>query len=354
MNVSCNSTVGSGVVHVVVPDAIDDPLRPSGGNRYDRKVCDGLVAVGWQVCEHKIPDAWPELGSTGGRALARLLPRIPDGAVVLVDGLIAVASAEVLVPAAHRVSLVVLVHATPDDQAEAAQVFAAARCVIATSDWLRVELLRLFPLPADAVAVARPGVEQGAIASGTPRGRELLCVGAIAPHKGHDVLLAALAELDDQSWHCRCVGSLDHDRSFADQLCLQAHRAGLTERVTFTGPLSGRRLDSVFAAADVLVHPARVEGYGMVVTEALSHGLPVITTTAGGLVEAVGTTHDGEHPGLLVMPGDAGALAQAISTWLGDAELRRRLRHAARSRRSALTNWSTTTQQVAHALEPLP
>jgi len=351
MNADCDPPADGRVVHVIVPDAIDDPLRPSGGNRYDRAVCDGLVAAGWDVCEHKIPDAWPQLGSTGTAALGRLLPHIPDGAVVLIDGLIAVAGAQGLTPAARRVSLVVLIHATPDDQAGAAPVLAAARRVIVTSDWLRGELLRRFPLRADAVAVARPGVEQNAPAGGTRTGRELLCVGAIASHKGQDVLLAALAELDDQNWHCRCVGSLDHDPSFVDQLFVQTHRAGLTDRVTFTGPLAGSRLDVVFAAADVLVHPARVEGYGMVVTEALARGLPVITTTSGGLVEAVGTTPGGERPALLVPPGDAGALARAISAWLGDAELRRRLRHAARTRRRALTNWSTTTQRVATVLE---
>ena len=48
----------------------------------------------------------------------------------------------------------------------------------------------------------------------------------------------------------------------------------------------------------------------MVATEALAHGLPVITTTAGGLLEALGTTADGERPGLLVPAGDAPALAR--------------------------------------------
>ena len=42
-------------VHVVVPDGIDDPDRPSGGNAYDRRICRGLEALGWSVHEHAVP-----------------------------------------------------------------------------------------------------------------------------------------------------------------------------------------------------------------------------------------------------------------------------------------------------------
>ena len=95
------------VVHVVVPDSIDDPARPSGGNVYDRRVCAGLAAAGWEVREHQLPGAWPA-GDLA--ALHDVLAGLPDGAVVLVDGLIGCAAAEILVPAAARVAVVVLVH----------------------------------------------------------------------------------------------------------------------------------------------------------------------------------------------------------------------------------------------------
>src|SRR5919202_1474149 len=68
---------------------LDDPARPSGGNAYDRRVCRGLAARGWAVREHAVPGAWPRPGAAGQTTLARAVPRIPDGAVVLLDGLIA-------------------------------------------------------------------------------------------------------------------------------------------------------------------------------------------------------------------------------------------------------------------------
>lgn len=340
------------LVHFVVPDAIDDPRRPSGGNVYDRRVCDLLPGAGWQVLEHDVPDAWPRLGAMGQRALAGVASRIPDGALVVVDGLIAEAGAPVLVPIARRVCVVVLVHSVPVDAA-ASGVLAAARAVIATSSWVRDELLRRHSLPVDAVRVAEPGVDPGAIARGTAAGGELLCVGSVAPHKGHDVLLAALAELSRPGWHCRCVGSLGHDASYAATVGRTARRAGLAGRVLFTGPLTGAQLESAFGSADVLVHPARAEGYGMVVTEALSRALPVITTTAGGLSDALGVTADGERPGLLVPPGDAAELARALCAWLTDQGLRDRLRRAACVRRGELRSWSVTAEQIASVLREL-
>ena len=84
-------------VHVIVPDGIDDPGRPSGGNTYDRQVCQGLAALGWTVHEHAVHGGWPRAGAAEHAALARAIRRIPDGAVVLLDGLVACAAPAVLV-----------------------------------------------------------------------------------------------------------------------------------------------------------------------------------------------------------------------------------------------------------------
>ena len=88
----------------------------------------------------------------------------------------------------------------------------------------------------------------------------------------------------------------------------------------------------------------RGETYGMVVTEALARGLPVVASDVGGVSEALG------HGGLLVPPDDPAALATALRGWLTDAGLRERLRRAARERRETLPSWSATTSVVAGVL----
>jgi glycosyltransferase involved in cell wall biosynthesis len=88
----------------------------------------------------------------------------------------------------------------------------------------------------------------------------------------------------------------------------------------------------------------------MVITEALARGLPVLAADVGGLPEALGHGADGIRPGLLVAPEDPVALGAALRAWLGDAELRVRLRRAAGERRNALSGWSTTTTVLAGIL----
>ena len=327
-------------VHVIVPDGIDDPARPSGGNTYDRRVCDGLAALGWTVHEHAVGD---------GGALARTVGRIPDGAVVLLDGLIASPAPEVLVPHAGRLRQVVLMHMPLGDSRER-EVLAAAVAVVTTSEWTRRRLQELYALPPDRIHVAEPGVDAAGLAPGTAAGDALLCVAALTPGKGHEVLLDGLATATDLSWRCECVGSLVRDRAFADGVRRRAHSSGLAERVRFPGPRTGPELDRAYAAADLLVLASHAETYGMVVTEALARGVPVLAAEVGGVTEALGHGDDGTRPGLLVPPGDPAALGAALRTWLGDADLRGRLRRAARERRESLRRWPATASVLAGVL----
>jgi len=336
-------------VHFVVPAGIHDPVRPSGGNAYNRRVCHGLAAAGWTVHVHEVPGSWPRPDVQSDAALADALSRIPDRALVLVDGLVASPAPEVLVPESGRLRLVALVHMPLRDEREGAAL-AAVASVVTTSAWARRVLLQLYSLPVDRVHVAEPGVERGELAPGTATAGALLSVAAVIPGKGHDVLLDALAPLADLPWQCLCVGSLERDPMFVERLRRRVAAGGMDERIRFSGPQAGAELAGSYGAADVLVLPSRAESYGMVVAEALARGLPVVAAEVGGVPEALGHGADGTRPGLLVPPNDPAALRDALRTWLEDADLRLRLRRAARERRESLAGWSTTTSAVADVL----
>ena len=344
-------------VHVLVPDGIEDPARPSGGNTYDRRLCDHLAADGWSVCVRGVAGDWPWAGEEARRALEKALEAMPDDSVVLIDGLVASAVPEVIVPASRRLRLVVLMHMPigcrdADDgslEREGAVVGAAA-AVVTTSDWSRGRLLDAYDLDPARVHVAQPGVDPAAPAEGSDSGRHLLCVGAVTPGKGHDLLLAALTSIADLDWRCTCVGAVTKAPEFVDDLCGGIRSAGLDDRLVLTGPRTGDELEASYADADVLVLATRAETYGMVVTEALARALPVLAPRVGGVPEALGVAPDGRRPGLLLPPADVAALADSLRRWLCDPDLRQGLREAADQRRAGLRGWSETADRVAGVL----
>jgi glycosyltransferase involved in cell wall biosynthesis len=351
-------------VHVVVPEGFDHPGKPTGGNIYDRRVCAGLAEAGWDVRVTTVAAAWPGSCSGARADLARIVSAIPGGESVLIDGLIASPAAAQLLPHTDRLRMTVLLHmplatalgAQHDATAQRSEriVLRAATGVVVTSEWTRQQVLTRYAIPAHRVHLARPGVDRRrpdqADAQARPAGGRLICVGVLARHKGQDVLIEALADLADLDWHCVLAGPLDRDPNFVEQLRARIAYLGYGHRVQLTGVLTGSALSHAYTTADLLVAPSRSETYGMTVTEALAHGLPVIAAAVGGLPEALGFTADGTRPGQLVPPDDPAALAGALGDWLGDERHRHRLRAAARQRRSTLRGWEQTTQEVANAL----
>jgi glycosyltransferase involved in cell wall biosynthesis len=351
-------------LHVVMPGGVDDPQRPSGGNTYDRRVCDGLRVRGWTVHEVHLTGDWPLPERAARGRLEAALGELPDRSLVLLDGLVASCSADVLVPESRRLRLVALVHLPVGAEkpeapaghqphlarsAEAA-VLRACRAVVATSRWTRAWLRVVYALPPDLVTVVSPGADPTPRALRTSGGGRLLCVGTLSPTKGQDVLVEALGRIPDLDWTCHVVGSTTAHPCFAGHVTRHAADPGFGGRIQLTGPLTGPALAGLAHTADLLVVPSRTETYGMVVTEALARGVPVVASDVGGLPESVGRDGHGHRPGLLVPPCDADSLAGAVRRWLSDAELRGQLREAALRRRADLRTWDASTTSLAGVL----
>ncbi|MEU1315788.1 glycosyltransferase family 4 protein [Streptomyces tibetensis] len=353
-------------VHFVLPGGIEDPTAPSGGNAYDRRVCLDLPGFGWQVTKHAVAGDWPRPGADARTELARALAALPDGSVVLLDGLVACGVPEIVVPEVERLRMAVLVHLplgdeTGLDAAVAAELDAKERtvlravpAVIATSDWAVRRLVSHHGLLPERVHVAAPGADIAPLAPGTDGVSRLLCVAAVTPRKGQHRLVEALAAVGDLPWSCVCVGSLTQEPEYVDHLRSLIGKHGLEDRLELAGPKSGPALDASYATADLMVLTSYAETYGMAVTEALARGIPVLATDVGGLPEAIGRAPDGGVPGILVPPENPAAIAAELRGWFGEADVRRRLKAAARSRRAALDGWATTAQSLAAVLRRLP
>jgi glycosyltransferase involved in cell wall biosynthesis len=119
-----------------------------------------------------------------------------------------------------------------------------------------------------------------------------------------------------------------------------------------TGTLTGAALEQQWTAADLVLLVSRTEMYGLVVTEALGHGLPVVVGAGTGAEEAlVGAALAGAPlPGHAVPVGHPLALAGALRRWLTDPDLRTAWRTAALQRRTALPAWDRTAAAVLGCL----
>jgi glycosyltransferase involved in cell wall biosynthesis len=161
-------------------------------------------------------------------------------------------------------------------------------------------------------------------------------VAHLIPQKGVDHLLRALAQMR-QRVRLQVIG----DGPEAPRLGALAAELGIGERVQ----LLGLRDDvaEVLQAADVFVHPAIwSEAFGLTIAEAMAAGLPVVASRVGGIPELV--THG--ETGLLVPPGDAGALAGALDLLAADGQERARL--GANARRRVLERFDLQTSVRAH------
>ena len=330
----------------------------TGGYGYDRRVIAGLRDLGWTVTVERLDDSFPLPTPFAREDARRRLAAAADDSLVLVDGLAFGALSVEAEREQARLRLIALVHHPLADEtgidvstaasleASERRALAVVRLVIVTSHRTAAALSR-YGVNAQRVVVVEPGSEVGALAAGSTDGVvRLLCVASLIPRKGHEVLVKALATLRDRPWHLTCVGSVDRDAHTADRVRTLLAQYGMTERVTFTGDLHEPRLNAEYLAADVFVLPTFHEGYGMVVSEALAHGLPVISCPTGGIEELVLP-----DAGLLVSPGRVGELAQALAKVIDDRNLRVRLAEGARRVRGRLSSWQRMAERMAEALQ---
>ncbi len=339
-----------------VPGDID---TPSGGYAYDRRIISELRALGWSVDVVGLGDGFPRPDARTRAAVGGILAKVPDGCPIMVDGL----ALGVLPEAAARLSgrnpLVALVHhplalESGLSAAEAGGFRASeraalthARRVIVTSAATGKTLSADYDVPADRIAVARPGNDPVAQALGSSDGIvRLIAVGSLVPRKGHDVLIAALQRLQELPWRLTIAGNAELDRETAGKIRRQIAESGLAERISLVGVVTAEALAALYMQSDLFVLASRFEGYGMAYTEAIAHGLPVIGTTGGAIPEAVpaGT-------GILVEPGDVNALADALRRLIAHKGERQTFAAGARAAASRLPTWRESAKILAAAVE---
>ena len=343
----------SGRVAFAVPG---DLATPTGGYRYDRRIIQELRRLGWQVDVLDLGDGFP-FPSLAQRATAlKILSAVPGGCPIVLDGLaFALPEAGSL---GARTPLIALVHQplaleSGLDPAQAnifreseRAALAAAACVVVTSAATARIVIADYDVESQRISVVLPGNDPVPPAPGSKDAAvRLLSIGSVVPGKGYDLLIAAVATNADLPWRLTIAG----DRT-RNPLPPRGSTPTSRPAVSATGsrcsaPWRPSVSSSFFCIRRIRARVA-FRGSRMALAEAIAHGLPVVSTTAGAIPDTVPA-----GAGVLVPPDDVVALARALRRLIGDRTERRRLAINARAAAAQLPTWKTSARLFARAIE---
>lgn len=333
-----------------------DPNQRTGGYLYDARMVEALKRAGHAVRVVGLAGRFPVPDDEAACAMQNALAHSPSDGCVIFDGLAmgglgdALSAQRATSPMASQRWVGLVHHPLADEQGLSPD----------TATWLRQQEQRSLSLCDQVVVtsaftakrlvsegyvtrtpqVVTPGVSPAPLAKRAALGcavegqARLVCVASLTPRKGHDVLLGALATLKDHDWVCQWVGDPTRDKAHAASLAQQIEALGLTDRIQCLGELDEQALGAAYHDADICLLPSHYEGYGMVVTEALARGLPMITTEGGALKETLPPGAGGQVPA-----GDAQALATLLRHWFETPACQQAWLKRAGEVRETLSDW---------------
>ena len=316
----------------------------SGGNKYNAKLAEHLTALGASVETVTVDGDWP-VGSPADRQ--RFAQALDGGTTVIADGLVASGAPEEIAGAVKAGTKVwILSHMALVEHGDLeSKALAAATGIICPSVHSAAELQAKHG--SLDIAVATPGAEPADLSAGS-QPKHIVAVAALLPNKDQAHLVEALSQIKDLPWTAALIGSEEADPAYAAEVRAAVERHGLKDRIRVTGELTGTPLEEQWHQADLSVLLSHSESFGMVVTESLAHGVPVLVRQGTGAVEALG----GTGAGAAWDPREA--LADTLRSWLTDVQIQGSWHENAILARDNLSGWDNTAAIVLKAVTASP
>ena len=335
-----------------------DPGQRTGGHLYQQRMAAAAPMHHARVDFVSIRPASFAQQITQARRLLATLPRYD---ALLIDSLVAGATAWWLPPVVRRLPIIAVVHQQPGGADHRGPRSALQRrldllayrrvtAMVAVSDWLAGRL-RGHGVPAHRIAVVPPGLDLEAHPAPAAdlrsrRHAALLCVSNWTRNKGIHLLLQALASLPPQSATLHLAGYPESDARYGRRLRTRISGEDLRDRVVIHGSLPPAEVARLMHSADILVHPSRHEAYGAVVAEAMAAGLPVIAFKIDNLPYLV---RDGSDGMLAPFP-DVGWLSSAVRLLVQNPGRRAGMASSARARAQAWPTWGQSADRFFAAV----
>jgi glycosyltransferase involved in cell wall biosynthesis len=340
--------------HLVLPlITLGDPDRLSGGYLYHLRMADAAPAHEARIRFLSFPE-WPfPLAAFRGAAVLRRAEELRASAVLL-DSIAAAFAGAALATRRLGIPVIAVLHQPPggvDHGTVRTSVQAPldrlalrrADALIAASDHLAEQLVD-GGFARSRIRVVRPGRDVAQPPAGPVqdlrKGRRaaFLTVANWLPRKGILELLEAFARLPVDLGTLHLAGDESAEPRYAARVRSRLTETDLAGRVVAHGSVPREDVAGLYGAADVFVLPATREPYGTVWGEAMAFGLPVVGWRAGNLPHLA----ENEREGLLVEPGDLGALSQALLRLGLDGDVRARLGAGAKRRALARPTWEAS------------
>lgn len=334
-----------------------DKDRRTGGFIYEARVLRELNKMGCPTAHLQLPDSFPDPTPHDMAITLDELRAVPPDQPIILDGLVfgaidpdglAQVRAPVIAMIHHPLGLET---GLPEARAafllqnEADAVRHTEHIIVPSPETARV-LSREFGADPTRITVAPPGFDKPLVNRQPIDPPLILSVGLLAPRKGHDVLLEALGQMRGLTWQAEIVGKT-HDTAYTAALHEQVHALGIEGRVTFAADLEQKALNARFNAASVFALATRYEGYGMVLSEAMLFGLPVVSCRVGAVPATVGDAAS------LVPPDDPSRFAKALRQIIEDPGHAEQLAGLSAQKAADLPVWRDTAQVFAATITRL-
>ncbi len=228
------------------------------------------------------------------------------------------------------------------------KVVAGADLLVSNSRHTASKLESMGRSPGDIV-LAPPGLNVQPASRPTFRTKpsHLVSVCTVEPRKGITDMVRAFhaAALPDVRF--TLAGDTREGSGYTLKVRRLIETLGMSSRITLAGRLSAEGIRNLYESADVFMLLSRWEGYGMAIAEAMSIGLPVISTAAGAIPDLVVNGVNG----ILVPPGDWRRAAEALERLFGNTSLRKMLAESALETAGEFPSWEETTGKVVSAIK---
>ena len=206
---------------------------------------------------------------------------------------------------------------------------------------VRSEKIVVITPPAQALPMPRRIEKQNSV-------KQIICPANIDTRKGQKILVEAMHRIHDNQVTAIFPG-LVKDTKYHQELRSLVSQYGLEHRIRFAGYLEGYEMAEAYSQSSICVIPSLHDSYGMTVQEAMRFGLPVIASRVGGLTEQI---EDGIN-GILVPPGDPGALAKAIQCVVNDSNLRECLVNNAKEKTKTFPTWVSVMERTCNVIREM-